>query len=261
MVSIIVPVLNEALNIQSFLVHLAGHISGKHTVEVILVDGGSSDNTVKIIEETSSFLSTKSKKDSLKIQLIHSEKGRAKQMNKGASLASSEALYFLHADTFPPKNFDHYILEAVKNGKPAGCFKMKFNSNHWWLKLAGWLTQFNWRASRGGDQSLFITKKLFNEIGGYDESFFIYEDILLINELYNRKSFVVLPYWITTSARLYEECGVWNLQYHFFAIYLKRWLGADAAELYKYYLKHIKPSKEKALQEIEKHRILAKESV
>jgi hypothetical protein len=161
-------------------------------------------------------------------------------MNKGAQAASGDILYFLHADSFPPKNFDRYILSEVKKGNPAGCFRMKFDSDHWWLKLAGWLTQFRWRACRGGDQSQFITKELFEEIGGFDETYTIYEDNILINELYKRKKFVVIQKCITTSARLYRQKGVWNLQYHFWAIYVKRWFGADADELYQYYLKHIK---------------------
>ena len=161
-------------------------------------------------------------------------------MNKGAQNASGEILYFLHADTFPPKNFDKYILSEVKKGNPAGCFRMKFDSDHWWLKLAGWLTQFRWRACRGGDQSQFITKQLFNEIGGFDEAFTIYEDNILINELFKRKKFVIIQQWILTSARLYNQKGVWNLQYHFWNIYVKRWFGADADELNAYYLKHIK---------------------
>jgi len=67
---------------------------------------------------------------------------------------------------------------------------MKFKSTHWWLRLAGWFTKFNWRACRGGDQSQFIIKDLFNEIGGYDETYTIYEDNILISELYERKQFV-----------------------------------------------------------------------
>ena len=116
---------------------------------------------------------------------------------------------------------------------------MKFNSNHWWLKLAGWFTQFNWRACRGGDQSQFITKKLFNAIGGFNESYKIYEDNILINALYKRNQFVVINKKLKTSARLYQKHGIWKLQYHFGMIHFKSWFGASAEELYIYYLKHI----------------------
>ena len=228
MLSIIIPVLNEAETITELLNYLSENLSGENDIELILVDGGSSDGTQDII------LALKP------VRFIESDKGRARQMNRGAQAASGEILYFLHADSFPPKNFDRYILSEVKKGNPAGCFRMKFDSDHWWLKLAGWLTQFRWRACRGGDQSQFITERLFEEIGGFDETYTIYEDNILINELYKRKKFVVIQKCITTSARLYRQKGVWNLQYHFWTIYVKRWFGADADELYQYYLKHIK---------------------
>lgn len=235
MLSIIIPVLNEAETIAALLGHLSENLSGEVDFEIIVVDGGSTDGTQNIISEFKS------------VRFMYSKKGRAKQMNHGAQVAVGEVLYFLHADSFPPKNFDIYILSEVSTGNPAGCFRMKFDSDHWWLRLAGWLTQFHWRACRGGDQSQFITKALFKEIGGFDENYTIYEDNILINALYKRKKFVVIPHAITTSARLYRQKGVWKLQYHFWAIYVKKWLGADADELFAYYKKHIKLSdKEKA---------------
>ena len=135
------------------------------------------------------------------------------------------------------------VLEAneseVEKGNFAGCFKMKFDSKHLWLKLAGWLTQFNWKASRGGDQSLFVTKDLFIELNGFNEQFTIYEDIDFINKLYRIKQFVVIQQWIITSSRRYQTKGIWKLQYHFWMIYIKKWFGASAEQLYAYYAKYI----------------------
>lgn len=243
MLSIIIPVLNEASNISKLLQHLTTSASEKNIAQIILVDGGSTDGTQGLI---TAFSHT----TSFDIVLIASEKGRAKQMNAGAKKATAAVLYFLHADSFPPNNFDAMILSEVKKGNPAGCFKMKFDSTHWWLLLASWLTKFSWRACRGGDQSQFITKELFEDIGGYDETFIIYEDNILINELYQRKKFVVIQEWISSSARLYREHGVWTLQYHFWTIYVKRWLGADANELFAYYLKHIKQQRTPVLPKV-----------
>ncbi len=142
-------------------------------------------------------------------------------------------------DSFPPNRYDQLIIDEVKKGNSAGCFRMQFDSNHWWLRLASWLTQFSWRACRGGDQSQFITRDFFDEIGGYDESYIIYEDNILINELYARKQFVVINKKIRTSARLYKKHGVWKLQYHFWTIYVKKWFGASAEGLFAYYKKNI----------------------
>jgi len=222
--------LNEAESIASVLEHLLENSTSKNIAEIIVVDGGSVDGSQNIVNK---FV------PSNKIQLLNAHKGRAKQMNFGANHATGTILYFLHADSFPPKNFDNLIIQEVIKGNLAGCFRLQFDNNHWWLQLAGWLTQFSWRASRGGDQSQFITKQLFTEIGGFDENFTIYEDNILINELYARKQFVVIQDKIKTSARLYDKHGVWTLQYHFWTIYIKKWFGASADELYTYYQKYI----------------------
>src|SRR5690606_16797648 len=143
-ISIIIPILNEAETIEKLLNYLIKNSATKNIAEIIVVDGGSCDGSVDIVKQ---FENT---------SLLISEKGRAKQMNLGAKNAKGNILYFLHADSFPPKHFDTFIINEVINGKQAGCFRMQFNSNHWWLKLAGWFTKFNWKICRGGDQSLFI---------------------------------------------------------------------------------------------------------
>ena len=259
MISIIIPVLNEVATIGKLLQHITQNASASNISEIIVVDGGSTDGTLHIISdfvassdsEQREVLHREADKNVLdlkfqtknftrtNVQLIHSEKGRAKQMNLGAKHATGKILYFLHADSFPPKYFDTYILEAIAKGHQAGCFRLQFDSNHWWLRLASWFTQFSWRACRGGDQSQFITKLLFNDIGGYDENYIIYEDNILINELYARKEYTVINKKIKTSARLYRKHGVWRLQYHFWIIYVKKWFGASADELLAYYKKYV----------------------
>lgn len=241
-ISIIIPILNEAKIIGKLLQHLMDNSSKENISEIIVVDGGSTDGSQGIVESFSYRDEDPETSSGLHCHLIKfmtSAKGRAKQMNLGAKNASGNILYFLHADAFPPKNFDQLIIDEVKKNNLAGCFKMQFDYKHWWLRLASWFTQFSWRACRGGDQSQFITKDLFNDIGGFDESYFIYEDNILINELYARNEFVVIQHKIKTSARSYKKNGVWTLQYHFFAIYVKRWFGASAEEIYSYYKKHV----------------------
>ncbi|MCB0462448.1 MAG: glycosyltransferase family 2 protein [Flavobacteriaceae bacterium] len=265
-ISIIIPILNEAETIKHLLEYLLQNSSKENIAEIIVVDGGSTDGSQDIVNQ--SIISSESnvslsafenkfdlyreanemvpdtkfaKANSTRtdIKLISSPRGRAKQMNTGSELASGTILYFLHADSFPPKHFDQHIIDEVEKGNLAGCFRLQFNNNHWWLRLASWLTQFSWRACRGGDQSQFITKPLFDDIGGFDESYTIYEDNILINELYKRKQFKVINKKLITSARRYKKHGIWKLQYHFWVIYVKKWLGATAYELYAYYKKHI----------------------
>lgn len=255
-ISIIIPVLNEELFIGKLLEHLEINASSENIAEIIVVDGGSEDQTTNITKAFSNFTSAdklaafnyidqtvltvnkvSNETLSIPIKLIYSKKGRAKQMNIGAKCSTGNILYFLHADSLPPQGFDKLIIKEVKKGNHAGCFRMQFDSKHWWLRLASWLTKFSWRACRGGDQSQFITKKLFDDIGGYDERYTIYEDNILINELFSRKQFVVINKKLKSSARMYRKYGVWKLQYIYWSIYVKKWLGAGPTELYNYYKK------------------------
>jgi rSAM/selenodomain-associated transferase 2 len=257
-ISIIIPVLNEADFIGKLLEHLLANSLAKNLAEIIVVDGGSSDATPDIVQafldfntldNKEAFHYTKtnvlenallaSEENQTKIILFNSEKGRAKQMNLGAKLATGNILYFLHADSFPPPNFDQLIIDEVKKGKQAGCFRMQFDSNHLWLKMASWFTKFNWKACRGGDQSTFTTASIFNKIGGFNEAFVIYEDNDFISKLYACSSFSVIQERLTTSARRYKSYGIFKLQYHFWAIHLKKWLGATPENLNQYYKKHV----------------------
>tara|TARA_R110002033_G_scaffold151783_1_gene188407 strand:+ start:2370 stop:3062 length:693 start_codon:yes stop_codon:yes gene_type:complete len=226
-ISIIIPILNEAKTIAKLITYLTESSSKKNILEIIVIDGGSTDTSKEIIQKFNN------------VKFLNSEKGRAKQMNFGANHAAASILYFLHADSFPPKNFDQFIIEEINKGHKGGCFRMQLKSNHWWLRLVSWLTQFNWQICRGGDQSLFITKDLFDDIGGYDERFIIYEDNILIKDLFVRKQFVVINKKIQTSARSYQKHGIWKLQYHFLIIHLKYWFGASSKTLYEYYSKNI----------------------
>ena len=245
-ISVIIPILNEAQTIGTLLNHILETASNDNILEIIVVDGGSTDGSIKSVKTFASRYNKlqriETPSDTLKAiqtKCMLSGKGRAKQMNFGAKHAHGTILYFLHADSFPPKNFDKYILEVVEKGREAGCFIMKFDIQHWWLTLAGFLTKLNWKACRGGDQSLFITKALFNKIGGYNENFTIYEDNDLIAKLYKIKQFTVIQKWLTTSARRYQINGVWKLQFHFMVIHIKKSLGASPSSLTAYYKKHI----------------------
>lgn len=227
-ISIVIPVLNEENSIAKLLDFLLEIQNPKYTKEIIVVDGGSTDSTLEIV------------KSFPLIKVIHSQKGRAVQMNTGAKNASSEILYFLHCDTFPPRNFDAQIVNQVQKGNLSGCFKMKFDNNHIVLKVTQWFTQFNHISCRGGDQSLFLEEKLFYQLNGFDEKLTIYEDNEFIQRLYQNSKFTVIQKTVTSSARKYLKNGVWRLQYHFLAIHILFWMGKKQNYLIKYYHKNIK---------------------
>lgn len=248
--SIIIPVFNEAATITSLLDALLTRMKYTHH-EILLIDGGSTDTTLEVI---SSFISNQQQQNftqkrcvdslievasSIPIQLFSSEKGRAKQMNVGAQKASNDILYFLHADTFPPKYFDTYIIKEVEKGNKAGCFRMKFDYLHPVLLVSQFFTRFNVNWCRGGDQSLFIEKSFFESLNGFDESYIIYEDCEFINRIYEQNQFTVISKSVTTSARKYKIKGTWKLQYHFAMIHIKKSKGATPEELYAYYQKYV----------------------
>jgi hypothetical protein len=160
-------------------------------------------------------------------------------MNNGAHEASGGILYFLHADSYPPKHFDLAIVEAVKNGNGAGCFYMGFDSNHIILRTFGWFTRFKNSWCRGGDQSLYIERSLFNAIGKFDEDFLILEDSEIIPRIKKETKFKVIQIKLTTSARRYRENGVVRLQFLFGIIHVGYRFGFSHNSLLAFYKKHI----------------------
>ena len=226
-ISIVIPVFNEVNSIEKQLSHLKNCVLHKDAMEIIAVDGGSTDGSQEKIRRYPN------------VTLIQSKKGRAIQMNLGAKAATGNILYFLHCDSLPPLHFDRIIADTVQNGNRAGCFRMKFDYKHPVLMISQWFTRFNHISCRGGDQSLFITKELFEEIKGFDEKFIIYEDNEIISRLYSKKQFIVIPDYIITSARRYHQNGIWRLQYHFSIIHLKHRLGHSTENMLQYYRKNI----------------------
>lgn len=224
MISIIIPTYQESATISEHIKGLKERLYG--TAEIIVVDATSCEITRNVCREQD-------------VLFISTEKGRARQMNAGARYAKGQILYFLHADSVPPFNFDKAINEAVANNRKAGCFYMGFDEDHPVLKLSGWFTRFKSDWCRGGDQSLFITKNLFGEIGGFDESCVIMEDSEIIPRIKKRTDFEVIQQKLVTSARRYRENGVLRLQLIFGVIHIGYRLGFSQQTLLKFYNKHI----------------------
>lgn len=227
-ISIIIPTYNEASCIDETLLSLFQLKSNyDHVKEIIVVDAQSTDNTQSLVRRHKG------------VKLLNSKKGRPHQMNYGAKNARGSILYFLHADSIPPKDFDAYIVHSINKNHLAGCFRMRFDSHHPWMKFISWLTRFNSRACRGGDQSLFVSKPLFEDIGGYDESYLIFEDHEIIAQLYRKTNFKVIQKTLTSSSRRFRAKGLLKLQLLFWAMYFKKWSGASPQELIKFYQKYI----------------------
>jgi rSAM/selenodomain-associated transferase 2 len=219
--SIIIPTLQEEATIGKLIAYLKQCISAD--TEIIVADGGSTDATSVIAE-----------KEGAKV-ILCSRKGRGQQMNVGATEAQGDILYFLHADTFPAKDFEASIKRVVEGGYESGCFRLRFDLNHWFLSLNAWFTRFDLDAIRFGDQSLFVKRTVFENIGGFDEHLHLLEDQEIIVRLKQKSSFCVLPNYVTTSARKYKQTGVYKLQAGYFVIYTLYRFGVSQQKLVQVY--------------------------
>lgn len=230
MFSIIIPTYNEAEQIANTISNTRAANANQET-EIIVVDGGSTDDTIRIAEQCQATV-------------VKSErKGRAAQMNTGASIARHEILYFLHADSVPPNNFTTQILSAYQDGVKSGCFRLAFDYDHWFLKANAWFSRFNMNAVRFGDQSLFVTKDVFQKSGGFREDLVIMEDQEIIHRIRKFGKFKVLKGVIRTSARKYLDNGVYRMQGIFYRIWALYYLGFSQEKLLQLHGKLVKNHK------------------
>jgi rSAM/selenodomain-associated transferase 2 len=197
--------------------------TGRDEVEIIVVDGGSSDNTTEEAEKAGAVV------------LRSPKKGRASQMNYGASQAGGGWLYFLHADTIPPVSFIEDLKGLVNSGVKSGCFRLKFDIDHWALKTYAWFTRFDVDLFRFGDQSLLIEGTLFDKIGGFDESLIVMEDQEIVKRIKKHTQFQIIHKAVTTSGRRYERIGVFKLQLIFTIIVLLYYLGVQQKTIVNFY--------------------------
>jgi rSAM/selenodomain-associated transferase 2 len=193
--SIIVPVLNEEAVLEEQLAYLTQQCVGQNC-ELIIVDGGSSDGTVSIAERYG--------------EVIHSPGGRATQMNAGAAIASGDVLIFLHADTRLPNDAFDAIEQALASSRVVGgAFRVCFNCDLWPYRLVAFSVNLRSRLRTlfTGDQAYFIRAISFHTIGGYPDQPLM-EDLEIINRLRKIGKVVLLPQYVTTSARRHEKIGL-----------------------------------------------------
>lgn len=225
MISVIIPTLNEEHRIADLIKYLNEH--GQGLIEIIIVDGGSTDKTTIVaLAEGAKVVNSP-------------EKGRAKQMNFGANLASFEILYFLHADTNPPVSFVDEIMNANSDGWNAGCFRLSFDNKHPLLSFYSWFTRLNIDVFRFGDQSLFVEKQVFNKAGTFDEKLIIMEDQEIVRSIKKVSNFKILDCSVVTSARKYEKIGFIKLQLIFTTVLTMYYFGVDQKKILDYYFRKI----------------------
>ncbi len=230
-VSIIIPTYNEAEAITALLSYLRSALTGAPALEILVVDGGSTDATERLARQAGATV------------LASPRKGRAAQLNHGAQQARGEVLYFLHADSYPPPGFLADVRRAVGQGYGAGCYRLAFDHPHWFLRFSAWCTRLPLTAVRFGDQSLFVRRDLFARLGGYREALLVMEDQEIVGRLRARAPFRRLPRAMTTSARKYLVNGVFRLQGIFTLLVVLYYLGVPQRRLVQLYRRLIRQGK------------------
>ncbi|MBL7994409.1 TIGR04283 family arsenosugar biosynthesis glycosyltransferase [bacterium] len=226
LVSFIIPTLNEEANITSVLQSLIGFSN----IEILVSDGGSSDRTCALID---SFLKYPF------IQLIHSSRGRAVQLNAGAKRASGDWLIFLHADTIIPEKSwaDFCAIVETNIAIQSGSFLFQVASDKLRYRLMEKLVNIRTSVLKMpyGDQAIFVRKDLFEKMQGYREDYPLMEDVEFVQRLNKEKGFAILQSPVCTSPRRHESDGFFKrIAYNFIIMILYR-LGIHPKYLVKYY--------------------------
>jgi len=190
--SIIIPALNEGFNIQTTI--LSAH---HEDAEIIVIDGGSIDNTVTQAMDAGARVET-------------SPRGRVIQQNRGAMLALGRVILFLHGDTLLPTHYMTHIFEALMDPKTvAGSFRFKTDLDHPLMKIIECLTNFRSQILKMpyGDQGLFVRRSVFECLGGFPEVS-LAEDLFFVRLLSKRGRIRIVPFKAITSGRRWRELGV-----------------------------------------------------
>lgn len=217
--SFIVPVRNESAVIVTLLSHLQRHYP---QFERIVVDGGSSDNTVALALP-------------LCDQLLVGDAGRARQMNLGARVASGDVLFFLHADTGLGPTADE--LENAIAEKPLwGFARVQLSGRQWAFRVIEWFMngRSQWTRVATGDQMIFVSRDAFLQQGGFDD-IALMEDVALCKRLRKIAAPVVLTRPVRTSSRRWEEGGVLRTVLRMWILRFAYWCGASPSALWKHY--------------------------
>jgi rSAM/selenodomain-associated transferase 2 len=221
LVSVIIPALNEAQHIRQ-AIDAARRNYTPDRVEVIVVDGGSTDGTVALVPS--------------RVTLVRSPRGRGMQMNRGAAAGRGETLVFCHADSQLPVGWREAVVEALSRpGVSGGSFQVAIRPAQGILRL---LNRFRFPADwrfMFGDQAQFMSRAVFDQVGGFPE-IPLMEDLEMSRKLHQAGQLVRIPLRVITSSRRFLERGPlrqWLLDVWYVIRYL--YLGTPSEEIARLY--------------------------
>jgi rSAM/selenodomain-associated transferase 2 len=222
--SIIIPVLHESDRINGIITQVFDR-AVKDVPQVIVVDGDTKGNTINAIKDE-------------QVTKIISGKGRARQMNSGASLASGDVLLFLHADTLLPKDALAMITATMSAGRfVAGAFDLGIDTSRRIFRITEKYAFLRTRLTRipFGDQAIFIRREYFEKIGGYQD-IPVMEDVEIMRRIRKRGDRIcIIPSKVLTSPRRWEREGIFFSTFRNWTLQMLYALGVPAEQLQKYY--------------------------
>jgi rSAM/selenodomain-associated transferase 2 len=216
--SVIIPVLNED---ESILPPLFSVRNQRGNVEIIVVDGGSSDGTVEIARPHA--------------RVIIAGQGRGVQMNSGASRSSGDVLLFLHGDSCLHSEALSTLKNTMDDPRIAGgTFTLRFDSPKLLLRVIAFFTRFKFRYFHYGDQGIFVRRRVFEQLGGFKE-IPLMEDIDFFLRLQKAGKVALIKRPVTTSARRFLKNGILRQQLCNIFLVIFYLLGAKPETLKRLY--------------------------
>lgn len=222
--SVIIPMLNEAAALPDFF-EMWRRLA-EDGCEVIVVDGGSTDHSVSLTEQADR-----------RFRVLRSARGRARQMNAGAAVATGGILLFLHADTILPVDAARIVREHLERSPRVwGRFAVCIEGRSLWFPVIARMMNLRsrWTGIATGDQAIFVRREAFEQLGGFPDQLLM-EDIEISKRLLGLSRPLTLRHRVKTSGRRWESRGVWTTILLMWRLRWAYWRGASAEDIAREY--------------------------